>query len=88
MSSACGAGEPDFDTPAHIAEAGIAAIRTGFTRYTNSDGMPELKDAIIAKFQRDNAPDLPAQPDPGVHRRQADAVQPLHGACSIQAMKR
>jgi aspartate aminotransferase len=48
-------GEPDFDTPVHIAEAGIAAIRSGFTRYTNSDGMPELKDAIIAKFQRDNA---------------------------------
>ncbi len=49
-----GAGEPDFDTPAHIAEAGIAAIRDGFTRYTNVDGIPELKDAIIAKFKRDN----------------------------------
>ncbi len=49
-----GAGEPDFDTPAHIAEAGIAAIKGGFTRYTNVDGIPELKDAIIAKFQRDN----------------------------------
>ena len=49
-----GAGEPDFDTPADIAEAGIAAIRGGFTRYTNVDGIPELKDAIIAKFQRDN----------------------------------
>ena len=47
-------GEPDFDTPLHIREAGIEAIREGFTRYTNSDGMPELKDAIIAKFQRDN----------------------------------
>ena len=47
-------GEPDFDTPLHIREAGIQAIREGFTRYTNSDGMPELKDAIIAKFQRDN----------------------------------
>ncbi len=47
-------GEPDFDTPAHIGEAGIAAIREGFTRYTNADGMPELKDAIIARFQRDN----------------------------------
>ena len=47
-------GEPDFDTPAHISEAGINAIKSGFTRYTNSDGMPELKDAIIAKFQRDN----------------------------------
>ncbi len=50
-----GAGEPDFDTPAHIAEAGIRAIKGGFTRYTNVDGIPELKDAIIQKFQRDNA---------------------------------
>ena len=50
-----GAGEPDFDTPAHIAEAGIEAIRKGFTRYTNVDGIVELKDAIIAKFKRDNA---------------------------------
>ena len=47
-------GEPDFDTPAHIGAAGIAAIQQGHTRYTNSDGAPELKDAIIAKFQRDN----------------------------------
>ncbi len=50
-----GAGEPDFDTPAHISAAGIEAIKSGFTRYTNVDGIPELKDAIIAKFQRDNA---------------------------------
>jgi len=50
-----GAGEPDFDTPKHIAEAGIEAIRKGFTRYTNVDGIDELKDAVIAKFQRDNA---------------------------------
>jgi aspartate aminotransferase len=49
-----GAGEPDFDTPAHIAQAGVEAIQNGFTRYTNVDGIPELKDAIIAKFQRDN----------------------------------
>jgi aspartate aminotransferase len=49
-----GAGEPDFDTPAHIADAGVQAIRSGFTRYTNVDGINELKDAIIAKFQRDN----------------------------------
>ena len=49
-----GVGEPDFDTPAHIAEAGIAAIRSGFTRYTAVDGIPELKDAIAAKFERDN----------------------------------
>jgi aspartate aminotransferase len=50
-----GAGEPDFDTPAHIAQAGADAIRDGFTRYTNVDGIDELKDAIIAKFARDNA---------------------------------
>ena len=50
-----GAGEPDFDTPAHICAAGVQAINSGFTRYTNVDGIPELKDAIIAKFQRDNA---------------------------------
>jgi len=49
-----GAGEPDFDTPVHIADAGVQAIRSGFTRYTNVDGIVELKDAIIAKFRRDN----------------------------------
>ena len=49
-----GAGEPDFDTPEHIAQAGIDAIRTGFTRYTNVEGIDELKDAIIGKFERDN----------------------------------
>ena len=50
-----GAGEPDFDTPAHIGEAGVAAIRGGHTRYTNVEGTNELRDAIIAKFRRDNA---------------------------------
>ena len=50
-----GAGEPDFDTPAHISATGVQAIMDGFTRYTNVDGITELKDAIIAKFQRDNA---------------------------------
>ena len=48
-----GVGEPDFDTPAHIAEAGIEAIRKGLTRYTPVDGTTELKDAIIGKFQRE-----------------------------------
>jgi aspartate aminotransferase len=48
------AGEPDFDTPKHIAQAGVEAINKGFTRYTNVDGIVELKDAIIAKFKRDN----------------------------------
>ncbi len=49
-----GAGEPDFDTPVPIADAGVAAIRKGFTRYTHVEGIDELKDAIAAKFQRDN----------------------------------
>jgi len=49
-----GAGEPDFDTPEHIATAGVEAIRKGVTRYTAVDGTPELKDAVIAKFKRDN----------------------------------
>jgi aspartate aminotransferase len=49
-----GAGEPDFDTPPHISQAGIEAIQKGFTRYTNVDGIDELKDAISAKFERDN----------------------------------
>jgi aspartate aminotransferase len=49
-----GAGEPDFDTPVHIADAGVDAIRKGITRYTSVDGTVELKDAIIAKFKRDN----------------------------------
>ncbi|MEK6550507.1 MAG: pyridoxal phosphate-dependent aminotransferase [Pseudomonadota bacterium] len=50
-----GAGEPDFDTPDHIKEAAIAAIRDGFTKYTAVDGTPSLKKAIVAKFQRENA---------------------------------
>ena len=49
-----GAGEPDFDTPLHIADAGVEAIRKGVTRYTAVDGTVELKDAIIAKLKRDN----------------------------------
>jgi aspartate aminotransferase len=49
-----GAGEPDFDTPANIQEAGIAAIRRGETRYTAVDGTPALKKAIVAKFKREN----------------------------------
>lgn len=48
------AGEPDFGTPAHIAEAAVRAIRDGRTRYTDVDGIPELKDAIIEKFRREN----------------------------------
>ncbi|VWB18526.1 pyridoxal phosphate-dependent aminotransferase [Burkholderia metallica] len=48
------AGEPDFDTPEHIREAGIAAIRAGHTRYTQVAGLRALREAIAAKFQREN----------------------------------
>ncbi|MHB1530339.1 MAG: pyridoxal phosphate-dependent aminotransferase [Acidiferrobacteraceae bacterium] len=49
-----GAGEPDFDTPEHIKEAAIRALRDGFTKYTAVDGIPSLKEAIVEKFRRDN----------------------------------
>ena len=66
-----GAGEPDFDTPAHIRAAGIAAINAGKTRYTAVDGIPELKAAICAKFKRDNALDYtPAQVSVGTGGKQ------------------
>ena len=52
-----GAGEPDFDTPDFIKDAGIKAIRDGLTKYTNVDGTPELKAAVQLKFKRDNGLD-------------------------------
>ena len=50
-----GAGEPDFDTPAHIKEAAVRSLSAGFTKYTAVGGIDALKDAIIAKLKRDNA---------------------------------
>jgi aspartate aminotransferase len=56
------AGEPDFDTPENIKEAAIAAIRRGETKYTNIEGIPELRAAIAKKFKRENDIDYtPAQ---------------------------
>ncbi|XDZ66179.1 pyridoxal phosphate-dependent aminotransferase [Alphaproteobacteria bacterium LSUCC0684] len=49
-----GAGEPDFDTPEHVKEAARKAIADGKTKYTAVDGIPELKEAIVAKFKREN----------------------------------
>ncbi len=49
-----GAGEPDFDTPDNVKAAAIEAINRGETKYTDADGMPELKAAIVAKFAREN----------------------------------
>jgi aspartate aminotransferase len=55
-----GAGEPDFDTPEHIKQAAIKALNNGFTKYTPVDGTADLKQAIIAKFSRDNNLDYEA----------------------------
>ncbi len=65
------AGEPDFETPDNIKEAAIAAIRSGKTRYTAVDGIPELKQAIAAKFKRENGLDYkPAQISVGTGGKQ------------------
>ena len=48
------AGEPDFDTPEHVKVAAIDAIHKGYTKYTNVEGIPELRQAIIDKFKKDN----------------------------------
>ena len=61
-----GAGEPDFDTPDNIKEAAIEAIRDGDTKYTAVDGTPALKQAICAKFKRENGLDYKPDAD---HRR-------------------
>src|SRR6516165_10691269 len=49
-----GVGEPDFDTPQHIKDAAAAALADGFTKYTPSSGIPELRQAVADKFKRDN----------------------------------
>ena len=48
------AGEPDFDTPDHVKKAAIDAINKGYTKYTNVEGIPELRQAIVDKFKKDN----------------------------------
>ncbi len=53
-----GVGEPDFDTPAHIKAAAIRAIEAGFTKYTAVEGTPELRQAVVDKFKRDNGLDF------------------------------
>jgi len=52
-----GAGEPDFDTPQHIKDAAAKALEAGFTKYTPSSGIPELRQAVADKFKRDNGLD-------------------------------
>lgn len=57
---ALSAGEPDFDTPDNVKRAAIAAIEAGRTKYTNVDGIPELKEAVAGKFRRENGLDVTA----------------------------
>jgi aspartate aminotransferase len=52
-----GAGEPDFDTPEHIKAAAMAGLEVGFTKYTPSSGIPELRQAISEKLRKDNGLD-------------------------------
>ena len=47
-------GEPDFDTPQHVKQAAIDAINNGYTKYTNIEGIPELRQSIVEKFKKDN----------------------------------
>jgi aspartate aminotransferase len=58
------AGEPDFDTPAHITAAGIEALNNGLTQYVSSRGIPELRRSVAAKLLRDNR--VTVDPDTGV----------------------
>ena len=68
---ALGAGEPDFDTPQNIKDAAVAAINAGKTKYTAVDGILELKQAICAKFKRDNGLDYtPSQVSVGTGGKQ------------------
>ncbi len=73
------AGEPDFDTPAHVQEAAVAAIRGGFTHYTPSEGIRELREAICRKLKRENG--LEYRPEQVVVT--VGAKQALHNALLV-----
>lgn len=71
-----GAGEPDFDTPAHIKEAAIKALNEGFTKYTPASGIPELRQAIADKFKADN----------GLHYKPSQVIVSCggkHSCCNV-----
>ena len=76
------AGEPDFDTPENVRNAAIKAMNEGKTHYTNVDGIPELKEAVAAKFKRDNGLDVTAADcfvASGGKRRREDGSMPTDG---------
>ena len=83
-----GAGEPDFDTPDNIKEAAIKAIREGkASKYTNVDGIAELKDAVDQEVQARERARLQAVADQCRHRRQAGAVQRVYLRRSTRATR-
>ncbi len=72
------AGEPDFDTPENIREAGIEAINTGFTRYTATPGIIELREAISKKLKDDNNIEYDPEPDNGMQWCQAGTCKCIY----------
>ena len=79
-------GEPDFDTPPHVAEAGIAAMRAGETHYCPAAGIPELREAAAAELTRTRGVDDRPRADARRQRRQA--VPLLHHARDLRARRR
>ena len=82
-----GVGEPDFDTPENVKQAGIKAIQSGFTKYTPAGGTDELKEAVVEKFKKDNGLDLRELPGAHLLRRQAQPLQHLPRRSSIPATR-
>ena len=82
-----GAGEPDMDTPEHIKAACIEAIQSGFTKYTPSSGLPELRQAISEKFKIDNNLDYKPEPDHRQQWRKAVLLQRGRLPCAIRATR-
>jgi aspartate aminotransferase len=72
-----GAGEPDFDTPDHIKDAAVHAIKEGFTKYTAAGGIEELKIAVCEKFKKDNGLDY----EPGEILISCGAKHSLYNSC-------
>ena len=70
-----GAGEPDFNTPEHIIEAAKSAMDNGYTKYTATGGIPELKEAIANKLKKDNGLILQTRPNYCDRRGEARALQ-------------
>src|SRR5471032_893210 len=70
-----GAGEPDFDTPQYIKDAAAQALAAGFTKYTPSSGIPELRAAIAEKLKNENGLDYKAFGHPGFPRGIAQEVK-------------